>query len=193
MRRHTVRTQTHKHTCTTQAVGGELGARLVRVQQAPQDRGTRSARPAWCCRTGKRRLRAPVQCSSAARQRVPKLRSALSALDGGSRYGHTLPRGCHAYPAPTGETLGRASTARWRVFIFYAQTYHFDMAAVAGQTGMWGEGGCRRCAPLAYWWARVASRCGSLVGWWRVLSGALVSTHTYLVLLQRVAPKLIAA
>ena len=51
----------------------------------------------------------------------PRVRGCrMRRREGGSRYGHTPPRGGHAYPAPTGETLGLGCQPCWRRFLLQA-------------------------------------------------------------------------
>ena len=92
-------------------------------------------------------------------QRCPRV-----VLRRGSRYGHTPSREGHAYPVPTGETMGCESDALARLDVVQHELSHEGLAytPVVGESGQWLAGagglGCGSVLVCSSWWAAACSR-----------------------------------
>ena len=106
----------------------------------------------------------------------PRVRGCrLRRREGGSRYGHTPPRGGHAYPAPTGETLGLGCQPCWRRFLLQAHVaqlwlgFRVLAADVRGERVVAGVGELG-CWPVLACWPRRCSLALCGCGWCLCLS-----------------------
>ena len=162
---HAAEVPTVVHGCSGRT--GGLGACFMHVQQTLGTAGLPGVRPEGCRRTGELGLTATVLCSSAAWQRVPKLRGTLfRVLDGGSRYSHTLTRVSHTYPVPSGGNVGVTSSTGAPADILYlpAETFYLGVFD-GGRERVDGQGGLVGVRALVGWWGCAASRHVLLPGW----------------------------